>query len=130
MVSGSDIGARWYPTRGASPAAKRGRVENRSRSDRAGELADFYAGFGDGVEAFGLGGLVALEEAVDRVVLFDVAAGELEEDDRALEVDVVLEGGVGDFGVGGGEGGVGLFGGVVGGVLWGGGGQGGGVGGG
>lgn len=75
------------------------------------ELADFDSGFGDGVKAFGLGRFVAIEEAVDGVVLFDVAAGELEEDDGAAEVEIEGVRGVGQFRVGGDDVKLGFFGG-------------------
>src|SRR5438105_3135698 len=45
-----------------------------------GQLSYFHPRGGDGVEAAGGQALVALEEAIDGVVLFDVAALELQED--------------------------------------------------
>jgi hypothetical protein len=52
-------------------------------------LAYFYSGFGDGVEAACGEAFVAVEEAVDGVVLFDVAAGELEVDEGSDEADAL-----------------------------------------
>src|SRR5688500_2820863 len=53
------------------------------------QLPDFHARAGDGVEPAGREALVAFEQAVDRVVLFDVAALELEEDDDAVAFDIL-----------------------------------------
>src|SRR5207245_10514363 len=55
----------------------------------------------EGGEPAGAEALVALEEAVDRVILLDIAAFELEEDDRAVEPETELKRRLGEGGVGG-----------------------------
>jgi len=66
-----------------------------------GKLTNLNPVFGDGVEPAGGEAFVALVETVDRVVLFDVAAGKLEEDDGAVEGDSQLVRSAGERGVGG-----------------------------
>src|SRR5687767_11788282 len=61
---------------------------------RSRQLPDFHARTRDSVEALRRETLVPLEEAVHRIVLFDVVTFELEEDDASVEVEVLLEGGV------------------------------------
>src|SRR5687768_18388860 len=59
-----------------------------------GQLSDFHARSGDRVQPAGREAFVAFEQAVDGVVLLDVAALELEEDDDAVEPDVLVEDGL------------------------------------
>src|SRR5690349_15849156 len=51
---------------------------------RAGKLADLHAGAGDGIEAAGGETLIPREEAIDGIVLFDIAALELQVHDHAI----------------------------------------------
>src|SRR6266516_5232503 len=62
----------------------------RSQQSTTGQLPDLHACLGHRVEPLGLGRFVTLEQAVDGVVLFDVAAGQLQEDDAPLEVVIEL----------------------------------------
>src|SRR5688572_8041568 len=56
-----------------------------------GQLSDLHARPGDGVQPAGREALVAFEQSIDGVILLDVAALELEEDDDAVEPDVLVE---------------------------------------
>src|SRR5437016_5791629 len=70
-----------------------------SRSFRR-KLTNFHARSRDGVEPAGRKALVAGEQPIDRVVLFDVAAFQLQKYHAAVELDFLVEDRVHQRGIG------------------------------